>query len=291
VIEDDNAFQQQLSDAVLAKLVFNDQNLLQARQAMPTTFMSYTITGTGSNTGELVTALYAFQPDVVFSFAGDTFTHSEGVMTNLNGKYWANERPFYILSPENQAASSDVRDELEELKTLDHKDRSGRILGVGAAQIAAEGRAALQHLILSLTPALPDARTDFGNYYDAFYFLTYAMYASGPRAALLEGTVHATNLANGMRRLTDLGQPPVQIDSITGVFNRLDASLNIQLVGTLGAPDFNSTTGMRRESGSVFCFNSVRSEQQNDVIRFDRATNKLIQESPARCLLNFLGPQ
>ncbi len=148
--------------------------------------------------------------------------------------------------------------ELKQLASFDHGDHAGRVLGVGAAAPTVSD--AFNDFRTHLALKYPAARTDFGNYYDAFYFLVDAIYAS-PRAAFLDGTISAADLARGMRRLTNLAKTKIDIgpNGISDVFSLLDnADSEIQLYGTMGAPDFDRNSGMRRESGSIYCFDSTR---------------------------------
>jgi len=236
--------------------------------------------------------VYSQRPDIVLSFAGGLFTASNGgVMTSLNQADWPAQRPLYILSPENAENGADVGDELERLRKIDHKDHSGRVLGVGPAGPPSGKTDALTDFWLHLPLQYPDASPDFGNYYDAFYFLIYAIYAS-PRPAFLNGYVNAADLTRSMFRLTSLGKPRYDIgpNDISQVFDVLTGpDSEIELDGTMGVPDFDRNTGMRRGAGSIYCFDSARLTIQKDVIRYNRDTKQLEQIPLPLCLINFLN--
>ena len=60
--------------------------------------------------------------------------------------------------------------------------------------------------------------------------------------------------------------------AISDVFAALDDADGIELVGTLGPPDFDPTTGTKYAVGSVFCFEeaSRMAALRVDVLRYDR---------------------
>jgi hypothetical protein len=225
----------------------------------------------------------------VLSFASNAFTASPGgVMTELDQKYWV-QRPLYVLSPENAVSGQDVTAELTRLHMVDQKSHADHFIGIGPAGVPTGMTDALNLYRQNLKTVLRGARNDFGNYYDAFYFLTYSMYASN-RDALFDGSLEWRDLAKGMRRLTAAGKLPLDVGptGISDVFSALSVEgASIQLDGTMGPPDFDSKTGMRRESGSVYCFDSTYLSLQPDVLRYDRSTGKLISQPHPLCLYNF----
>ena len=287
VIEVESAFELELSRAVLSRITVNGSSLAD----QPSNYLGTQVATDGSNVVQVVQSLYEFSPDIVFSFAGNLFTAGHGVMNRLDQEYWPDQRPFYVLSPENAQAGADVSAELTRLRKAD-KDNVHRVLGVASAGLPPGMTDALNAFKLNLLAKYPDARTDFGNYYDAFYYLVDAMYAS-PRQAFRDGTLSAGDLARGMRRLTNLSKAKIDVgpNGISDIFSTLNSSdSETQLYGTMGAPDFDRTTGMRRESGSVFCFDSPRLNIQNDVIAYHRDTDRLQQVEHPPCLVGFLSP-
>jgi hypothetical protein len=288
VVETSNAFGVELANAVLPQLTFNGLKAVD----QPSNYLGREVVSDGSNVQQVVKDLYdQLPPDIVLSFASDVFTANSGVMSRLNQLGWSEHRPLYILSPENAEAGADVTAELFRLRSVDYKDDVGRVLGVAPAGLLPGMTDAFNNFWMHLLLKYPEARTDFGNYYDAFYFLVDALYAS-PRVAFREGTINASDLATGMRRLTNLGKTKFNVgpNDISDVFSVLDAkNFLIQLDGTMGAPDFDRDTGMRRESGSIYCFDSTRLKIQKDVISYRRDTMQLDQVEHPLCLINFLN--
>lgn len=286
ITETDNAFEIAVRDAVLPRLVFNGLSASDPANSFVSREVSV------STVGDVVDDLYSEQPpDIVFSFASNVFTDAtQGVMAALDQKYWPRERPVFVLSPENAEDGASVTSLLAALQVADHKNNTARVLGVSPAGVPTSLAGALRAYRLALTSKLSTASTSFGNYYDAFYFLAYAMYTS-PRAAFFDDSVRPQDLAAGMRRLTDLGATPYDVgpSGIPYVFSALSvANVDVQLLGTVGAPDFNRDTGMRRETGSIFCFDVGGNEEQRDVYRFDRDTGQFTAVvSPPACLLDF----
>jgi hypothetical protein len=287
VTEAGNAFEQELANAVLPRLTFN--RLKAAEQ--PSNYLGRELTSNSSNLNQVVKDIHGLRPDIVLSFASGAFTAKEGVMTRLDLESWSDKRPVYILSPENAEADAEVAAELFRLRNVDHQEHAGRVLGVGPAGLPSGMTDALNIFALNLSRKYPGTKPDFNNYYDAFYFLVDAIYAS-PRASFRDGTINASDLARGMRRLTNLGKMKINVGptGISDVFSTLNNDESeIQLYGTMGAPDFNRDTGMRRESGSLYCFDSTRLEIQKDVISYNRDSDQLEQASHPLCLVNFLA--
>jgi hypothetical protein len=136
----------------------------------------------------------------------------------------------------------------------------------------------------------PGLKTSFNNYYDAFYFLAYAAYA-GPRQAFFNGLITASDFETAIFRLTDLAAAKVNVgpDEMSTGFKELNEAFStIQLYGTMGPPDFDRSVGMRRESGSIYCFDSQTLKMQRDTIRYNRQTKELTQMQSPVCLRSFL---
>ena len=293
-----SSFERELAEAVLSRIAFNGLGALQ----QPNEFLEVSVAsqgwnqsvlGQGGNEGQTVLEeLREYRPDIVFSFAGAVFTtRDDGVMSRLNQESPPSERPVYILSPENVVAGADVEYELRRLGDVDGQYNAGRVLGIAAAGLPAGKTDALLEFRFNLNKHAPDASSAFNNYYDAFYFMVDSVYAS-PRRGFFDGSVGADDLRRAMKQLTNLGAAEFDIgpDGIPAVFAALDEpNAELQLNGTMGPPDFNRDTGMRRESGSVYCFSSSPVYMYPDTISYDRATKTLALVKYARCLSNFLS--
>ena len=291
VTEDGNSDQEELFNAVLPRLSFNGKT---AAEQMGTNFLVGQLSRDSSNVDAVVATLYSGlqRPDIVFSFASGVFTARNGVMHGLNTKYWPNQRPVYILSPENAVAGSSVTAELNAMwQSVDHKDNAARVLGVDLAGVTTDTAATFNSFAVRLHSQASFLDADFSNYYDAFYFLAFAAYAS-PRQAFFSGLIGPADFEHGMLRLTNLGQTRYDVGpvDISNVFTALsNPNSMLELGGTMGRPDFDRASGMRRDPGSIYCFDSTTFEIQKDVIRYDRETQKFKQVDHPLCLVNFLA--
>jgi hypothetical protein len=108
------------------------------------------------------------------------------------------------------------------------------------------------------------------------------MYAAG--ASPLTGS----SIAAAMPRLINGKAYDVGPANIGAVFQALSkAQSTIELDGTLGPPDFDATTGVRHDQGSVLCFkldNGVISLEP-DVLRYDTELGQF--EGTFPCFDNF----
>jgi hypothetical protein len=286
-----DAFDSDLSNFVIAALQFNGKSATDGTNAG--SFKGFTVDPSDPTAGAADTgvAVVNFRPDVVISTAGRPFTEAGGVLETIE-QYWQDThttdaglvgRPFYILSPINAGDLSHVQTVIQGLMD-GHADTTAydRFTGVEAA--SAEDKTLQNAYAARLRTKFKDANPDTGNYYDAFYFLTYAMYGAGPGAPLM-----GSGIARGMQRL--LGGPKFDVDPtvINKVYEALDApNSTIELDGTLGPPNFDPKTGARIDDGSVFCFEDNAQtglRLRSEVLRFSHDTGLLSGSFP--CFLGF----
>ena len=291
VTEEGNDPEQELFDAVLPLLKFNGKT---AAEQLGANFFSKELKSDASNLNDVVDTLYADaqKPDIVFSFAKDVFTAPYGVMHRLNTKYWPNQRPVYVLSPQNAVTGAAVTAELSGIwQNVDHKNNAARVLGVDLAGVSPDTAATFNSFAVRFHNEFPSLDADFSNYYDAFYFLAYAAYA-GPRQAFFTGLIQPADFSGGMLKLTNLGAKmkyavgPNDISSIFTALNGPNAML--ELDGTVGRPDFERRSGIRRNPGSLYCFDStVDFAMHKDVLTYDRETQSFTSVDHPLCLINF----
>jgi hypothetical protein len=185
------------------------------------------------------------------------------------------ERPVYLLSPLNHG-SLEVDDIVSAIRGqisagID-ASANRRFLGVGPA--FPQDPSLRDDYFVRLRSRFERARGETDQFYDAFYFLAYALYGSGLGSL---STLTGTDVARGMRRLvsgsTSFGVGPTSMTDVYATLNVKGSTFKLE--GTLGPPDFDVSTGMRIESGSVFCYDST-ARLHNDALRFDRSSAALV---------------
>jgi hypothetical protein len=277
-----DAFDADLSNFVIPALTFNGKSTAENDTAR--NYQGFTIDPAGPTTlGALGVDVVNFRPDIVISTAGAPFTQTGGIFQTIE-TYWQDThtadagrvgRPFYILSPINAGDLTGVQKVIQGF--IDSKAdllAYERIVGVSAA--GAEDKTLQNAYATRLRTRFTNAYPDSGNYYDAFYFLAYAMYG----AASLTGP----DIASGMQRLIG-GGPAYGVgpDDIHHVFEALAvANQSIELDGTIGPPNFDPNTGSREDDGSVFCFGYTQSilSLRSEVLRYHHDTGMLTGSFP-----------
>jgi hypothetical protein len=221
--------------------------------------------------------IVAFTPDIVISAAGSPMTtsdgqHFDGVLDRVE-KAMPEPLPYYILSPYNAATSGLASVESE----FGDAVAAGRFLGISAAAAPLDQRDVLNgfatrfNSVNGLDASIPG---QVDNYYDAVYYLAYAMYA-----ASLSGGMTGLDISNGMKRLTASDGTPLADGphDIPNVFSALKNGDDIALNSTLGPPDFNPDTGVRPAIPSVYCFKwdaeSLMPEHALDELRYDAGSD------------------
>jgi hypothetical protein len=220
--------------------------------------------------GDNSEAIINFGPDVILSAASELFSMHKGLLQLIeegwNAEQTDEPRPFYVLSPYNAGDLSQI------VLLMNAWIKSGvdvnpqlRFVGVSVApardntlQKAYEGH---------LRPLYPNAEPDTANYYDAVYFLAYAMHGAGTDVPLT-----GSSIAKGMQRLLDGTSIDIGPSTIQETFDELTAGSTVRVLSTLGPPGFDAKTGVRAVDGSVFCFarNGLLVEQRKHVLRYDR---------------------
>ncbi len=101
------------------------------------------------------------------------------------------------------------------------------------------------------------------------------------------GDLSGGGLANGLLRIIDLQAPAVEIGpaEIWRQIHKLQNSdYHMQLVGTMGPPNFDSLTGTRKVPLSAWCV-THQLELQADALRYDDSTGQF--EGPFPCFAGF----
>jgi hypothetical protein len=227
-----------------------------------------------------VSQIIDFAPDIVISATGDPMAGPGGVIALLEAQL-PSPRPYYMLSPYN-ATQTAVGNVSTIIAT--EPDAAGRFIGISAA--AAADKTLQNAYATSFNSQYNNPAGDIpsftDNFYDAVYYLAYAMYG----ASSLTGP----GISDGMRRLIQGDRADDGKDGISNVFAALDAGSSVSLYGTLGPPDFNPMTGVRPATPGIFCFlwddGLQKTRQKLDVLRYDPETMTFTGSYP--CLQNFV---
>lgn len=193
----------------------------------------------------VIEALSTFKPHIVVVTAGDEFTKK--VLPVLESNWDASAetgqvRPFYVMGP---LLAFDT--------TLQAPANVGVRKRLAGINFAADADRTLYNMLkANYQAAYPDNPFyDTENFYDAAYYLMYAIAASGNPAQL-----SGDSIAEGMLRLVSKSGAPMSVgpSSISDVLAALAVpNSRINLRGALGPGDFNLGTGSRIATGSVWC--------------------------------------
>ncbi|HEX6276754.1 MAG TPA: hypothetical protein VFZ53_27110, partial [Polyangiaceae bacterium] len=263
-----------MASSIDASLVLNGKNRQELDRA---SYRRYALEAETVDDGksyvDALVDLFEFRPHVVVAVDDDVFITN--ILRVLESAWEqvedGQERPFYVLSPA-QARSATLESALLEFPTL-----AQRVVGVAPA-VARDTELHAAYLSDLASRNTDLLQVDGGeSYYDAAYFLLYAAAASGaPEPSGKE-------LASGMQRLLDgapfsMGEP--QIPEVLGALR--DPNASVALYGTLGAPDFDRSTGARRHGeGSVWCVTLEGDEDvmfHYDALSLDASNDGLVGE-------------
>ncbi len=215
-----------------------------------------------------LTSLQNFRPDVVVAVASGEAVQ---LVLNLESSWnpaWG-PPPFYLASP-YMFGRSDFASSL-------FASVHSRMLGVN---FAAAEQSSLYDLYLSKLESTYNVSFSLEgseNFYDAAYFMMYALAGSGnpPRLTGTEVAVGMTRLLAGKTSF-DVG--PQDVNDVIGNL-RGSASSTISLQGTMGPPEFDTTTGARRGKPSIYCIDGAGSYVQN-AMSYDSNTKTLTGSPP-----------
>jgi hypothetical protein len=269
-----DAFGAELSSLVLSELVWNGKSASKNGSD----YRGFTFDALSP--AEVATALIDFVPDVVVSTAGEEVTRAETGVVSLVERQWTGlvagdaSLPFWVLSPFNAGDLAAITHLLDTEMTGADDEPTKRFIGITAASAA--DRQLQNDYALNLRDAYPSADPDTGNFYDAFYYLAYAIYAAH------ENDPRGAAIARGMHRLLSGPSFDVGLADIADVTNALkDDSTTIELVGTLGPPAFDQH-GIHVDPGSIYCFatSGAGVTVYPDALRYDRASGSFAGNFP-----------
>lgn len=212
--------------------------------------------------------LLDFAPHVVVSLGSG---ESVLLMSELEAGWplGGSPRPFYLVSPYVFGRSDLASPGLQGLRS--------RLLGVNFA--AAEDTS-LYDLYVSRLESTYDVSFNLRgaeNFYDATYFLMYAIAGAGNPAEL-----RGREIALGMNRLlggkTSFSVGPTDANDVVG-YLRGSSNSTLTLEGTMGPPDFNRSSGARSGLPSVYCLTDQGAYVQN-AMTYDAGNQSLVGTPP-----------
>jgi hypothetical protein len=207
-------------------------------------------------------------PDVILAMANGEFADQVVGRLELDWPTVApnQPRPFYLMAPD---LFGNIR-----MTAISQWQLGSRVVGIAAARDSNPG--VYQGYGSRLETACSwctSATTHRPSYYDAVYYLLYSVVASA--GSELTGE----HLIQGFLRIIDTQAPAVDMGPVPLVeqFDLFgDASHRIQLMGTMGPPNFHLPTGTRQVPISAWCLasNGASLAYQADVLRYNEESGE-----------------
>lgn len=281
-----DAFDSDLENLIAPNLTYNNKTIVENGKP---NYLGVQISE-DTDLQEKATEIVLFQPHIVVSMAGSVMTSMGGLINKIEDDWElapsSGPLPRYLLSPYNAGDLSYVVKRLDEnYNVAGEDDPQDRFVGISIA--SAQDTSLQNAYAVRLGNKFPNAYSDTANYYDAFYFLSYATYAADPPEPLL-----GSSIARGMRRLLsgDSFDPvPTQMSDVFAALAEPETTIRLQ--STLGPPGFNEATGSRSVQASLFCFNRLASNfvLERDVRRYDADLDQFVGDEPF-CSSNIVPP-
>lgn len=274
LVESKTPFLTDMADYLLTTMKFNgdvtalqnlnDGNLIRVR-------IDSRLEDAQADASSALPTLLDYQPDIVLGLVSGEFVP---LMNSFDAQV-AGEKPFYLLSP-YVFGRSDLADQV--YFASEHQ----RLLGVnfGAAEDPT-----LYQLYLSKLESTYDVEFSLAgseNFYDAAYYLMYSIVGAGdpPRLTGNEIALGMTRLVDGR---IDFNVGSADVNDVVGTL-RGSISSEISLTGTMGPPDFNTSTGARRGRPTIYCIDENGEYVQNAMV-YDGETGTLSGSPP--CVADF----
>jgi hypothetical protein len=192
-----------------------------------------------------VGAMMTFQPNVVISYASEEFST---MFETYEVQAIAPWHPFYLLGPYNSESATVLT-----WLGLNQGVSSDRFAGITFASTNDPEALGVFNTYQTDFLAAGNPSTALGgeNYYDSMYFAVYSLAGAGREAHptgidLVPGMTHLVDLSG-----TRLDMGPADIGAVEAQIALTNQP--ISLIGTLGPPEFNLTTGARISQGDVYC--------------------------------------
>jgi hypothetical protein len=284
LVTTDNAFDSELEDLIAPLLEFNGKFISGNAE----NYKGFEVTSESDLT-EVGYDIAVFSPHIVVSMSGGVMTIQGGLIETIEAEWELAAKtnqppPLFLLSPYDSGDLAYV--ELYIASSFggsDETSAANRFVGLSIA--SAEDTSLQNAYAVRLRNKFKDAYSDTANYYDAFYFLTYASFAAGTDEPLT-----GAGIARGMQRLLagpSFDPVPSVISDVFDVLKEPEAT--IKLESTLGPPGFDPINGSRPIDASLLCFTRAGESVMlhRDVRRFDRAMDEFVGEG-AFCSSNMV---
>lgn len=276
LVESNTRFLRDIGDYLVENMVFNGKNqsdndaagnFLRVRVDSEIEVANVTTT---KDFADRVDEVRNFKPHIVLAIASEEFVVFRGGIENRPPE---DPEPFYLASPYLFGVTA---------YASQGSATWPRTLGVNFAGAADK---TLYNLYLS---NLKTAYTNFTNltldgsenYYDAAYFLMYSIAGAGNPVQLTgrEVAKGMTRLVTGSQRL-NVGR--MQVPDVLAALSVTNSK--IALHGTMGPPDFDTATGVRRGLPSIYCIEGGNFVQ--DAMSYD-ADDAQLEGTPS-CVPDF----
>lgn len=275
MVEAKTPFLSDLADELMVQLHFNGMSALQneGEGNFARLRIDSALETVNPDVSAAIVELAEMRPHVVLAVTSSEFVSlASGLEAAWNPQL--GPPPFYLGSPYLMGVSALLKPPLVGL--------SERFLGVN---FAAAADSTLYDLYLSKLTSTYDVSFSLEgseNFYDAAYFLMYAIAASEPGKS-----IHGAGVAKGMLRLIDgpqryeMGSAQVG-QTVSALMN--DSVATIELVGTMGPPRFDASTGARLGGPSIFCLEDGSFLQ--NAFHYDELSESIEGDPP--CLPGFI---
>lgn len=276
----DERFLNDLGTSIFQNIRFNGKTAAQNAAGDPPAFVPVATTSIytddQADQTQTINAILELKPHVVIAATANEMFRT--IIPEVERRWPeaadSQARPFYLLSPFLYNTGSDLR------TLLGNSTVRRRMVGINWP--SAEDRTLYDTYQSRFNQAYPDvAGQSEGreNFYDAAYYLLYALAAARDRTS-------GGSIRDAMGRLVS-GDPVRDSYSIGVGVSATLATLSppakrIHLIGAMGPPKWDVNSGSREDFGSVFCVGADGRERV-DVLRYDEETEELVGAFPSTC--------
>lgn len=269
MIEAKNEFLSDLAEGVMKEIRFNNRSAIdnENEKLLLRLRTDSALDVSSPDTSIALLQIQKFRPHVILAVSSSEFIPLLSEIEESWSSQWG-AAPFYLVAPYVFGQSALT------LSTFANVHR--RLLGVNFSGAADSSLYDLYLSRLKSTYDVSFSLEGLENFYDAAYYLMYSIAAAGTPARL-----SGHEVALGMARLLsgkisfDVG--PSDVSDAIGTLLGSKAT-KIKLVGTMGPPDFNSSTGARNGKPSIYCIH--KNQFLQDAMTYNSETSSLSGAPP-----------
>jgi hypothetical protein len=245
-IVNDVSAMEQIADIIEKTLKVNGQSVTDASALG--TYRRVSIESL--DTSKIVPAITAMRPNVIVFLAGPEVIQPGIIETEGSWQaYGLKEAPLYVLS-HHLFNMEDLS-----VNLFRYSGSESRIYGVSFA--GAKDPTLYNRYLSALKAKFYDAyMPGFENFYDAAHFAMLSVIGEARNVATQD--IKGSSVVNGFKRLIDKNgtkfelTPEILPNLATNILEA-DSEATVYLTGTLGEPDFDLKTGVRRGSAAIWC--------------------------------------